>query len=128
MPKLSVPVIGIGAGVATDGQVLVLHDLLGIFGGRQAKFVKRYADAARQMLRGVGEYAREVRERSFPGPEHAYSIEPEELDAFRRYLEQREPAGAASAATGPRPRSDQPGRLQRQKPLVTGPISRGTWL
>ncbi|HVG66654.1 MAG TPA: 3-methyl-2-oxobutanoate hydroxymethyltransferase [Gaiellales bacterium] len=87
VPKLSAPVIGIGAGVEADGQVLVWHDLLGIYGGRQAKFVKRYANLRDEMLRGVGEYAREVRERSFPGPEHAYSIEPEELDAFRRYLE-----------------------------------------
>lgn len=86
--KLSVPVIGIGAGVATDGQVLVWHDLLGIYGGRQAKFVKRYANLREQMLNGVAEYAREVRERSFPGPEHGYSIEPEELEAFRRYVEQ----------------------------------------
>jgi 3-methyl-2-oxobutanoate hydroxymethyltransferase len=88
VPKLSLPVIGIGAGVETDGQVLVWHDLLGIYGGRQAKFVKRYANLREEMLRAVGEYAREVRARSFPGPEHTYSIEPEELEAFRRYLEQ----------------------------------------
>jgi 3-methyl-2-oxobutanoate hydroxymethyltransferase len=88
VPKLSAPVIGIGAGAETDGQVLVWHDLLGIYGGRTAKFVKRYADLREQMVRGVGEYAREVRERAFPGPEHSYSIEPEELEAFRRYLDQ----------------------------------------
>jgi 3-methyl-2-oxobutanoate hydroxymethyltransferase len=88
VPKLTVPVIGIGAGAATDGQVLVWHDLLGIYGGHQAKFVKRYANLRAEMLRGVGEYAREVRERAFPGPEHTYSIDPEELDAFRRYLDQ----------------------------------------
>jgi 3-methyl-2-oxobutanoate hydroxymethyltransferase len=88
VPKLSVPVIGIGAGAATDGQVLVWHDLLGIYGGRQAKFVKRYAELREEMVRGVGEYAREVRERAFPAPEHTYAIEPEELDAFRRYLYQ----------------------------------------
>jgi 3-methyl-2-oxobutanoate hydroxymethyltransferase len=88
VPKLSVPVIGIGAGAETDGQVLVWHDLLGIYGGRQAKFVKRYANLREEMLRGVSEYAREVRERRFPGPEHAYAIEPEELEAFRRYLAQ----------------------------------------
>jgi 3-methyl-2-oxobutanoate hydroxymethyltransferase len=87
VPKLAVPVIGIGAGVATDGQVLVWHDLLGIYGGHQAKFVKRYANLREEMLRGVGEYTREVRARAFPGPEHAYSIEPEELEAFRRYLD-----------------------------------------
>ncbi|MGH2987591.1 MAG: 3-methyl-2-oxobutanoate hydroxymethyltransferase [Solirubrobacterales bacterium] len=88
VPKLPVPVIGIGAGAATDGQVLVWHDLLGIYGGHQAKFVKRYAELRDEMIRGVGEYAREVRERAFPAPEHAYAIEPEELDAFRRYLDQ----------------------------------------
>lgn len=88
VPKLTVPVIGIGAGAAADGQVLVWHDLLGIYGGHQAKFVKRYAELREEMVRGVGEYAREVRERTFPGPEHAYAIEPEELEAFRRYLDQ----------------------------------------
>jgi len=86
-PKLSIPVIGIGAGAATDGQVLVWHDLLGIYSGHAPKFVKRYANLRDEMIRGVSQYTREVRERSFPGPEHVYSIDPEELDAFRRYLE-----------------------------------------
>ena len=80
--------IGIGAGPATDGQVLVWHDLLGIHGGHTPKFVKRYAELREEMIEAVGEYAREVRERAFPGPEHTYSIEPEELETFRRYLEQ----------------------------------------
>jgi 3-methyl-2-oxobutanoate hydroxymethyltransferase len=86
--KLSVPVIGIGAGAAADGQVLVWHDLLGIYGGHQAKFVKRYAELREEMVRAVGEYTREVRERAFPAAEHVYAIEPEELEAFRRYLDQ----------------------------------------
>jgi 3-methyl-2-oxobutanoate hydroxymethyltransferase len=85
--KLSVPVIGIGAGV-TDGQVLVWHDLLGIYSGHTAKFVKRYANLREEMIRAVGEYAREVRNGAYPGPEHTYSIEPAELDAFRRYVDQ----------------------------------------
>jgi 3-methyl-2-oxobutanoate hydroxymethyltransferase len=85
--KLSVPVIGIGAGAGTDGQVLVWHDLLGIYGGHTAKFVKRYAELREEMVDAVGRYAGEVRARSFPGPEHTYSIEAEELDAFRRYLD-----------------------------------------
>jgi 3-methyl-2-oxobutanoate hydroxymethyltransferase len=88
VPRLSVPVIGIGAGAATDGQVLVWHDLLGIYGGHQAKFVKRYAEVREEMVRGVGEYAREVRERAFPAPEHTYAIDEAELVAFRRYLDQ----------------------------------------
>jgi 3-methyl-2-oxobutanoate hydroxymethyltransferase len=86
-------VIGIGAGPATDGQVLVFHDLLGIFGGHAPKFVKRYAEVREQMVAGVREYATEVRERAFPGPEHGYSVEPEELEAFRRYLDQESLAG-----------------------------------
>ncbi len=88
MPKMGTAVvIGIGAGPGTDGQVLVFHDLLGIFGGHTPKFVKRYAEVREQMVRGVAAYAGEVRERSFPGPEHAYAIDGEELEAFRRYLD-----------------------------------------
>jgi 3-methyl-2-oxobutanoate hydroxymethyltransferase len=94
VPKLRVPVIGIGAGVATDGQVLVWHDLLGIYGGHTPKFVKRYAELREQMIGAVGDYAGEVRSRAFPGPEHAYAIDPEELDAFRRYLDHESLGGA----------------------------------
>jgi 3-methyl-2-oxobutanoate hydroxymethyltransferase len=89
MPKLtSSVVIGIGAGVDTDGQVLVFHDLLGIFGGHAAKFVKRYADVREEMIRGVREYADEVRSRAFPAGEHTYAVDADELEAFRRYLDQ----------------------------------------
>ena len=95
MRKMEIPVIGIGAGVACDGQVLVWHDLLGIYGGHQPKFVKRYANIREQMITGVGEYARDVRERSFPGAEHIYSIEPRELDELRRYLDQESLAAGA---------------------------------
>ena len=95
--KMTIPVIGIGAGPATDGQVLVYHDLLGIFGGHAAKFVKRFAEVREEMVRGVREYAREVREATFPAPEHTYAIEPDELAAFRRYLDQE---SLASTFTG----------------------------
>jgi 3-methyl-2-oxobutanoate hydroxymethyltransferase len=94
MAKMTVPVIGIGAGPATDGQVLVFHDLLGIFGGHAPKFVKRYAEVREEMIRGVAEYAREVRSREFPRAEHTYAVDPAELDAFRRYLDQESLAGA----------------------------------
>ena len=80
-------VIGIGAGPATDGQVLVFHDLLGIFGGHSAKFVKRYAEVRAEMVRGVSEYAAEVRRGAFPAQEHTYAIDPAELDALRSFLE-----------------------------------------
>jgi len=81
MQRLHVPVIGIGAGPATDGQVLVFHDLLGIY-ERPARFAKRYAELKAQMVAGVAEYAAEVRARRFPAPEHTYSIDADELERF----------------------------------------------
>jgi 3-methyl-2-oxobutanoate hydroxymethyltransferase len=86
MERLDVPVIGIGAGPATDGQVLVFHDLLGIYDGHVARFVKRYAETKAQMVAGVAEYTEDVRRRAFPGPEHTYSIDEEELARFRAML------------------------------------------
>ncbi len=86
--KLEVPTIGIGAGPATAGQVLVFHDLLGITAGRTAKFVKRYAEVREAMVGGAREFAEEVRSGRFPGPEHVYGVEPSELGELRRYLDQ----------------------------------------
>jgi 3-methyl-2-oxobutanoate hydroxymethyltransferase len=82
MQKLEVPVIGIGAGPATDGQVLVFHDLLGIYDGHVPRFAKRYAELRAQMVAGVEEYAAEVRSGAFPAPEHTYSIDEDELRQF----------------------------------------------
>jgi len=87
VPRLSVPVIGIGAGPATDGQVLVFHDLLGIYDGHAPRFAKRYGELRAQMVAGVAEYVGEVRRREFPGPEHCYSIDERELEAFQRGLD-----------------------------------------
>jgi 3-methyl-2-oxobutanoate hydroxymethyltransferase len=92
--KLEVPTIGIGAGPATSGQVLVFHDLLGLTTGHMAKFVKRYADLHETMVDAVRRYGDEVRTRHFPEPDHVYSVEPAELDEFRRYLEQESLASA----------------------------------
>ena len=86
--RLEIPVIGIGAGPATDGQVLVFHDLLGITTGRTAKFVKRYAEVHDADGRRRPRYADEVRTRHFPEPDHVYGVEPAELDELRRYLDQ----------------------------------------
>jgi 3-methyl-2-oxobutanoate hydroxymethyltransferase len=88
MPKLEVPVIGIGAGPATDGQVLVLHDLLGVYDGHKPKFVKSFANVREEALKGVRTYADEVRAGRFPDDrEHTYSIPQEELEEFARYLD-----------------------------------------
>jgi 3-methyl-2-oxobutanoate hydroxymethyltransferase len=84
--RLEIATIGIGAGPATAGQVLVFHDLLGITTGRMAKFVKQYANVHETMVAAVERYAGEVRSRHFPEPDHVYSVEPAELDEFRRYL------------------------------------------
>jgi 3-methyl-2-oxobutanoate hydroxymethyltransferase len=86
MARLEVPVIGIGAGPSTDGQVLVFHDLLGIYDGHVARFVKRYSDVKAQMIAGVAEYADDVRRQVFPGPEHTYTIDEDELARFRSAL------------------------------------------
>jgi len=85
--RIKAPTIGIGAGNATDGQVLVMHDLAGINEGPMAKFVKRYGDVRGEILRSLEQYASEVRGRSFPGPEHVYSVEPGELADLRQRLE-----------------------------------------
>jgi 3-methyl-2-oxobutanoate hydroxymethyltransferase len=87
MERIEIPVIGIGAGAATDGQVLVFHDLLGIYDGHAPRFAKRFAEVKAQMVAGVAEYAAEVRAGTFPGPEHAYSIDDAELLQFRDALE-----------------------------------------
>jgi len=94
--QLDVPAIGIGAGPATAGQVLVYHDLLGITTGRSPKFVKRYAEVHAAMVEGVARYAEEVRSRRFPEADHVYGIEPAELAEFQHYLEQKD--GLASRA------------------------------
>jgi 3-methyl-2-oxobutanoate hydroxymethyltransferase len=87
MARLEIPVIGIGAGPATDGQVLVFHDLLGIYDGHAPRFAKRYHDIRAQMVAGVAEYAAEVRSGAFPAAEHTYSIDEEELVRVREGLE-----------------------------------------
>jgi 3-methyl-2-oxobutanoate hydroxymethyltransferase len=70
--ELSIPTIGIGAGVDCDAQVLVWPDMAGLTGGRVPKFVKKYADLRGQLLQAAQEYAAEVREGVFPGPEHSF--------------------------------------------------------
>ena len=84
--RLTIPVIGIGAGADADGQVLVLHDLLGIYDGPAAKFVKRYADLRGAALAGVEEYAREVRSGAYPAAEHGYGMPSAEAARLQELL------------------------------------------
>jgi 3-methyl-2-oxobutanoate hydroxymethyltransferase len=93
--RMRVPVIGIGAGASTDGQVLVFHDLLGLYEGRAPRFVKQFADVKREMVEGVRAYAEEVREGRFPAAEHTYAIDPVELERFREVIAPGKPWDAA---------------------------------
>jgi 3-methyl-2-oxobutanoate hydroxymethyltransferase len=70
--ELSIPTIGIGAGVNCDGQVLVIHDILGLCEKYSPKFVKRYADVSGMIRQGIDDYISEVKDGSFPGPEHSF--------------------------------------------------------
>jgi len=87
--RLTIPTIGIGSGAATDGQVLVLHDLLDIRPDADflPKFVKQFAHVGAAMRDGVSAYANEVRSRSYPAPEHTYAIDPDQLSAFEIAVE-----------------------------------------
>ena len=87
VPRVPVPVIGIGAGAATDGQVLVFHDIVGLYEGRAPRFVKRYAELRPLMVDAVARYAADVRARAFPEAAHTYRIPAAELAAARRDVE-----------------------------------------
>ncbi len=78
--SLNVPTIGIGAGLHCDGQVLVTHDMLGMYGEKVAKFVKRYANLYKDISRALEAYRNDVKNGQFPGPEHCYNVS-EELAA-----------------------------------------------
>ena len=91
---LRVPTIGIGAGAACDGQVLVWHDLLGLYEGKAPRFVKRYADLATEAKRALEAYVDDVREGRFPEERHTYAIPDEELEAFEAWLGAQQQAQA----------------------------------
>jgi 3-methyl-2-oxobutanoate hydroxymethyltransferase len=85
--SLTIPTIGIGAGNGCDGQVLVFHDMLGLFNRIQPRFVKRYAALGEGIRSALSHYVEEVQARAFPGSEHTYAIPDEEWNAFLSVLE-----------------------------------------
>jgi 3-methyl-2-oxobutanoate hydroxymethyltransferase len=87
--ELSIPTIGIGAGADCDGQVLVWHDLLGLYEGRAARFVKRYAEIGETIRSALETYALDVRERRFPEEQHTYAMSDEELALFEQSARER---------------------------------------
>lgn len=87
--ELPVPTVGIGSGAGCDGQVLVLHDLLGLYEGRAPRFVKRYAEVAATVQGALERYAADVRGGAFPAEEHTYSMPADEQAAFEAELASR---------------------------------------
>lgn len=87
--RAGIPIIGIGAGPYTDGQVLVVHDALGFFEGHVAKFVKQYANLNKVIKEGLQNYIDDVTNRTFPAPEHCYGMESEVLKAIEAKLKQK---------------------------------------
>lgn len=85
--RLTIPVIGIGAGIGCDGQVLVSHDLLGLFDRFTPSFVKKYADLFSEMQRAFREYIADVKEHRFPAAEHSISMDPQALRDLIREIE-----------------------------------------
>jgi len=77
--KVSIPTIGIGAGVDCDGQVLVLHDMIGLFDRFVPKFVKKYANVSEDILSALNTYAQDVASGSFPAVEHSFTMKDEVL-------------------------------------------------
>jgi 3-methyl-2-oxobutanoate hydroxymethyltransferase len=84
--RLSIPTIGIGAGAGCDGQVLVTHDLLGLFDRFTPKFVRKYADLQGEMRRAFTAFITDVQERTFPAQKHTFEMPDEEWDLFIEHL------------------------------------------
>ncbi|MCE7506115.1 3-methyl-2-oxobutanoate hydroxymethyltransferase [Polynucleobacter sp. IMCC30063] len=87
--QLEIPTIGIGAGVGTDGQILLCHDLLGVFSDFKPKFTKRYANLTEVAVAGIKEYIADVKGGTFPDDEHSYSVDEKEFDKFLNLVEKR---------------------------------------
>ena len=85
--RLKIPTIGIGAGAGCDGQVLVTHDMLGLFDRFTPRFVKKYANFHAEMTRSFAKYKTEVEDRSFPAGEHTFKIEEKEWESLLEMLD-----------------------------------------
>jgi 3-methyl-2-oxobutanoate hydroxymethyltransferase len=87
--QLEIPTIGIGAGVGTDGQILLGYDLLGVFTDFKPKFTKRYAKLTQVAVSGIEQYVKEVKEGNFPDDDHTYGIDDDVYDEFATLVEKR---------------------------------------
>ena len=87
--QLEIPTIGIGAGVGTDGQILLCYDLLGVFTDFKPKFTKRYAKLTEVAVSGISDYVREVKEGAFPDDDHTYGVDEAQYEKFLTLVEKR---------------------------------------
>jgi 3-methyl-2-oxobutanoate hydroxymethyltransferase len=87
--QLTIPTIGIGAGVGTDGQILLCYDLLGVFTDFKPKFTKRYTNLTEVAVNGIKQYVAEVKAAKFPDDDHSYSVKEDEVEKFMRLVQKR---------------------------------------
>jgi 3-methyl-2-oxobutanoate hydroxymethyltransferase len=87
--QLEIPTIGIGAGVGTDGQILLCHDLLGVFTDFKPKFTKRFANLTEVAVKGITQYITEVKSGAFPDDDHSYGVDEKEYEKFLGLVEKR---------------------------------------
>jgi len=87
--QVEIPTIGIGAGIGTDGQILLCYDLLGVFTDFKPKFTKRYATLTEVAVTGISRYVKEVKEGTFPDEDHTYGVSEAEYEKFATMLERR---------------------------------------
>src|SRR6476469_1376985 len=87
--QLTIPTIGIGAGVGTDGQILLCHDLLGVFTDFKPKFTKRFSNLTEVAVKGITQYIQEVKAGTFPDDEHSYGVDEKEYEKFLSMVEKR---------------------------------------
>jgi len=90
--QLEIPTIGIGAGVGTDGQILLCHDLLGVFTDFKPKFTKRFANLTEVAVKGISQYIAEVKGGTFPDDDHSYGVDEKEYEKFLGLVEKRKHA------------------------------------
>ena len=87
--QLEIPTIGIGAGVGTDGQILLCYDLLGVFTDFKPKFTKRYSNLTEVAIKGISQYIAEVKAGTFPDDDHSYGVDEKEYEKFVSMVEKR---------------------------------------
>jgi len=87
--QLEIPTIGIGAGVGTDGQILLCYDLLGVFTDFKPKFTKRFAKLTEVAVDGISQYVNEVKNSTFPDDDHSYTVKDSEFEKFAKMVDRR---------------------------------------